>query len=538
MVKVKIKRIKHPLKPVATKDKIMAGFGLGAALVGGMGGFSKQPQNTQIVSTANNPNSASLKEKLVDIFGIPKALADNGGDDSPYGGAEEPTTPSEGSGTGQSGDSTSQSSDTGDADAQAQAAAAQAQADAQAAAEAQAAAAAAAQAQADQAQAAANAQAAVDAQAAAQQAAAAQATANAQAQASAQAAAAAAAQADVNAQTSGDQAVTAGMANNNTAITAQGGVVAAANAGIGSTVNSVVSPTVNASGSAAGQTTSAPVPANTNTASYTDPSSGITYIDNGDGTYTNPLKGQSGALSSGVYLSLGSAAASTTTSPTQTTYTSNTPDSATVPNNDTYSSGPYQSDENNFEDNNTNTTPVGPQTGDTQTVNGQSQYYDGTQWVDSATNTVASSNQTQTSSAVSQPSSSASFSGYFNSLAGNGTTTLQVGPNGGYVLSDGSELPSTGLTVVPGTNLVTDGQSQYSINPNGTLTPVNAGSVDVSGYFNSLGAYDIPNVTSNASITDTTNPTPGPSASADPSEFSSVSRKLCFKRRPNNECTR
>lgn len=82
MDKVKIKRVKRNKKKITTKEKILAGLGLGTTLLGGMGAVKPQANTKQIVSTQSK-EASSLRKKIAkgleSIIGIPKAKADNEG---------------------------------------------------------------------------------------------------------------------------------------------------------------------------------------------------------------------------------------------------------------------------------------------------------------------------------------------------------------------------------------------------------------------------------------------------------------------------
>ena len=79
MDKVKIKRIKRNKKKVSTEEKIVAGLGVGATLLGGVGGLNSQPkQPTQFVRTQSSDTSSTnskIKSALENIFGVPEAQA-------------------------------------------------------------------------------------------------------------------------------------------------------------------------------------------------------------------------------------------------------------------------------------------------------------------------------------------------------------------------------------------------------------------------------------------------------------------------------
>ncbi|MBL8030628.1 MAG: LysM peptidoglycan-binding domain-containing protein [Candidatus Doudnabacteria bacterium] len=100
MDKVKIKRVKKERKKITTKEKILAGLGLGSTLIGGAGAIAPKNPSTEFVRTVDtdsnktasgdypsveydfNPNLASgqdkkssLKQKIKDIFGLKSAQA-------------------------------------------------------------------------------------------------------------------------------------------------------------------------------------------------------------------------------------------------------------------------------------------------------------------------------------------------------------------------------------------------------------------------------------------------------------------------------
>ena len=108
MKKVKIKRVPRKSKPVTKQEKIMAGFGVGGALIGGLGGVktTSTPAPPNITSSREQTQSgpgSTIKEKLVDLFGIPKAKADDGDDGGDDGFDENPSASQPGSTQGGNG---------------------------------------------------------------------------------------------------------------------------------------------------------------------------------------------------------------------------------------------------------------------------------------------------------------------------------------------------------------------------------------------------------------------------------------------------
>lgn len=79
MDKVKIKRVKRVKKKITTKDKVLAGLGLGSTLLGGVSSVASKPQNTQFVRTTTTEQTGT-KEKVKDvlkrIFGVTGAEAE------------------------------------------------------------------------------------------------------------------------------------------------------------------------------------------------------------------------------------------------------------------------------------------------------------------------------------------------------------------------------------------------------------------------------------------------------------------------------
>ena len=70
MNQVKIKRVKRNKKKVTTKEKILAGLGVGGSLLGGASSLAQKPQqNTQYVRTQEKNNPATfIKQNLAKIF--------------------------------------------------------------------------------------------------------------------------------------------------------------------------------------------------------------------------------------------------------------------------------------------------------------------------------------------------------------------------------------------------------------------------------------------------------------------------------------
>lgn len=80
MDKVKIKRAKKFKKPVTTKEKILAGLGVGGALMGGMAAMESKPSQdaTRFIRTQNKEGSAAagkIRQTLNNIFAIERAQA-------------------------------------------------------------------------------------------------------------------------------------------------------------------------------------------------------------------------------------------------------------------------------------------------------------------------------------------------------------------------------------------------------------------------------------------------------------------------------
>ena len=80
MEHVKIKRVKRNKKKVSTKEKVLAGLGVGSMLLGGIGAVSPQQKPTQFVRTEEQQKeegtkTSKVKEALKRIFGIQKAKA-------------------------------------------------------------------------------------------------------------------------------------------------------------------------------------------------------------------------------------------------------------------------------------------------------------------------------------------------------------------------------------------------------------------------------------------------------------------------------
>lgn len=78
MDKVKIKRVKRDKKKISTKEKVLAGLGLGASLFGAAGVTAPKASSTEITSTNSSQQgtkTSSIKSALNKIFGIPVAEA-------------------------------------------------------------------------------------------------------------------------------------------------------------------------------------------------------------------------------------------------------------------------------------------------------------------------------------------------------------------------------------------------------------------------------------------------------------------------------
>ncbi len=93
MDKVKIKRVKRQKKEISTKEKVLAGLGVGSTLLGGAGAVMPKSQSTQFVRTqekGQNSNVAKVKQKLKDIFGIKRAEAEEAAPDEIFDSVEEP----------------------------------------------------------------------------------------------------------------------------------------------------------------------------------------------------------------------------------------------------------------------------------------------------------------------------------------------------------------------------------------------------------------------------------------------------------------
>jgi hypothetical protein len=77
MEKVKIKRVKREKKHATTKEKILAGIGVGGALMGGAGAVAPKSGQTQIVRTQESASkkNSKFKDTLKRIFGIGTAKA-------------------------------------------------------------------------------------------------------------------------------------------------------------------------------------------------------------------------------------------------------------------------------------------------------------------------------------------------------------------------------------------------------------------------------------------------------------------------------
>ncbi len=78
MEKVKIQRRKRKKKKISTKDKVLAGIGVGSTLMGGVGAVAPKPPTTQFVRTQATPTTTTagkIKSTLKKIFGVKKAKA-------------------------------------------------------------------------------------------------------------------------------------------------------------------------------------------------------------------------------------------------------------------------------------------------------------------------------------------------------------------------------------------------------------------------------------------------------------------------------
>ena len=82
MEKVKIVRRKRDNKKTSAKNKVLAGIGVGSALMGGIGAVSPKPPTTQFVRSqetqANESPAGKIKGALKKIFGVTKAEAATG----------------------------------------------------------------------------------------------------------------------------------------------------------------------------------------------------------------------------------------------------------------------------------------------------------------------------------------------------------------------------------------------------------------------------------------------------------------------------
>ncbi len=89
MDKVKIKRVKRVKKQIGKKEKVLAGFGLGSSLLGGVSAVGQQQKQTQIVGTQQQEQGTStskIREKLRNIFGVPEAKANVAAEGDPSSG--------------------------------------------------------------------------------------------------------------------------------------------------------------------------------------------------------------------------------------------------------------------------------------------------------------------------------------------------------------------------------------------------------------------------------------------------------------------
>lgn len=79
MDQVKIKRVKRNKKKATAKEKILAGLGVGGALMGGIGAVAPKPNKTTFVATQKQDEGKSagskIKSALKNIFGISQAKA-------------------------------------------------------------------------------------------------------------------------------------------------------------------------------------------------------------------------------------------------------------------------------------------------------------------------------------------------------------------------------------------------------------------------------------------------------------------------------
>ncbi len=78
MEQVKISRVKRNKKKITSKEKVLAGLGLGASLIGGAGAVAPKPSQTQIVRSDDSQKtgaSGKIKETIKNIFGVGKAKA-------------------------------------------------------------------------------------------------------------------------------------------------------------------------------------------------------------------------------------------------------------------------------------------------------------------------------------------------------------------------------------------------------------------------------------------------------------------------------
>lgn len=89
MPNVKIKRVKRPQRKISTKEKILAGLGLGSSLLGGAGAVSAKQAQTQFVRTVDNESQnkgagSKIKNVLSQIFGVQTAKADFNANENAY----------------------------------------------------------------------------------------------------------------------------------------------------------------------------------------------------------------------------------------------------------------------------------------------------------------------------------------------------------------------------------------------------------------------------------------------------------------------
>ncbi|MEK7161590.1 MAG: hypothetical protein AAB729_02775, partial [Patescibacteria group bacterium] len=79
MDKVKIKRVKREKKKVSTKEKILAGIGVGSTLLGAAAPFAPKTSQTQFVRTQSGQKTSTaagkVKAALSRFFGVSTAKA-------------------------------------------------------------------------------------------------------------------------------------------------------------------------------------------------------------------------------------------------------------------------------------------------------------------------------------------------------------------------------------------------------------------------------------------------------------------------------